>query len=155
MARRSRPVIFAFAVSPLAASAALAAWVFTLGKFFGDPDDEFGVGATTAIISAASLFSGYLAAIVLGVPGNILFRRIGWIGRRHCFLLGTVIGCAAAALLLTMGVLAGDYAGSKLIYAIAGGAVVTVPPALVMGVVFTWLIRRAGPDIDKIAATFD
>lgn len=73
MARRSRPLIIALAVSPPAASAVSAAWVFVLGSVFADPDDELGVGAATAIFFAASLFFGYLAAAVLGVPATSCF----------------------------------------------------------------------------------
>jgi hypothetical protein len=153
MLGRSRPVIIAFAVTPLAASTVLAAWVFALGLLFKEPQDE--MGALVAIFFAASLFLGYLATIVLGLPGYLLFRRIGWVARRHCFLLGAIVGFAEGALLLAVGILGNDDLLANPVAAIGGFALLTAPLVSVMGVLFAWLIRRSGFDIAKIASTFD
>jgi len=155
MQRRSRRVIIAFAVSPLAVSTTSAVWVFALGQFFGGLHNGFGVGANAAMMFVMSLLATYLAAAVLGVPGYLLFRRVGWVRRRHWFLLGTVIGYAAIGQILVAGILASAQVRDQWAYGALGTAILGAPPALVMGLVFTWLIRRAGPDIDRIAATFD
>jgi hypothetical protein len=155
MRRRSRPVIIAFAVSPLAASVASAAWVFVLDEFLGGLHNEFSAGANMAIMFVVSLLVAYLAAAVIGAPGYLLFRRIGWVRRRHWFLLGAAIGCAPVGLIMAMGILASGQAWEPSVFVIIGAVLFTSPPALVMGVVFAWLIRRAEPNIDRIAATFD
>jgi hypothetical protein len=102
-----------------------------------------------------SLLVAYLAAAVIGAPGYLLFRRIGWVRRRHWFLLGAAIGCAPVGLIMAMGILASGQAWEPSVFVIIGAVLFTSPPALVMGVVFAWLIRRAEPNIDRIAATFD
>jgi len=155
MARSLNPVIVAFAVSPLAASTVLAIWLFIFGKFFAPPAVGISLGAIIAIFFGVSLFSGYLAAIVLGVPGYFLLRRVGWVRRRWCFLLGIVMGGAAGTLLMTMVYGHSNDAQARPMLFLLGAAILSGPPALAMGLVFMWLIRRAGPDIDKIAATFD
>jgi len=155
MPRKSSGVIAAFAISPLAASAATSLCMFAVGHFVANPNDEYGPGAVAAILFVISLLAGYLAAVVLGVPGYALFRRIGWVHRRHWFLLGTAIGCVSAALLVTAGYRYGHIAESNAVSAVAGMAVLTAPLPLVMGLVFTWQMGRAAPDIDRIAATFD
>jgi hypothetical protein len=155
MQRRSRRVIIAFAVSPLAASMTSAVWVFALGQFFGGFHNGFGVGVNAAIMFVMLLLAAYLAAAVLGVPGYLLFRRIGWVRRRHWFLLGTVIGYAAIGQILAVGILASAQVRDQWEYGALGSVVLGAPLALVMALVFTWLIRRTGPDIDRIAATFD
>jgi hypothetical protein len=129
--------------------------VFGLGEFLGGFHNGFGVGANAAIMFVVSLLAAYSAAAVVGVPGYLLFRRVGWVRRLHWFLLGTVIGLAAIGLIITIGLLASRLPRDQWGYAIVGTVLFGAPPALVMGGVFTWLMRRAGPDIDKIAATFD
>ena len=155
MQRRSRRVIIAFAVSPLAASTTSAVWAFALGEFLGGFHNGFGVGANAAMMFVLSLLAAYLAAAVLGVPGYLLFRRVGWVRRRHWFLLGTVIGYAAIGQILVVGILASAQVRDQWAYGALGTVILGAPSALVMGLVFTWLIRRTGPDIDRIAATFD
>ena len=155
MRRRTRPVIIAFAVSPLAASTASAVWVFGLGEFLGDFHNGLGVGANAAIMFVVSLLVAYPTAAVVGVPGYLLFRRVGWVRRRHWFLLGTGISFAAIGVIVTIGLLASRLPRDQWGYAIVGTVLFGAPPALVMGGVFAWLIQRAGPDVDMIAATFD
>jgi hypothetical protein len=155
MQRRSRRVIIAFAVSPLAASTTTAVWVVAFGEFFGGLHNGFSVGANAAIMFVTSLLAAYLATAVLGVPGYLLFRRVGWVRRRHWFLLGTIVGYAAIGQILVVGLLASTQVRDQWAYGALGTVILGAPPALVMGLVFTWLIRRAGPDIDRIAATFD
>jgi len=148
MARRSRPLLFAFAISPLAASLVLALW-FPIIAEIGDLTGGMGIGKITAIFFAMSLFLGYMAAGIIGVPGYFLLRRMGWVRRHSWFLLGVVMETAAGGLLVAVGY------GYPSIYFVVGAVLLVAPPALTTGFVFMWLIRRAGPDVEKIAATFD
>jgi hypothetical protein len=134
---------------------ASAVWVFGLGEFLGGFHNGFGVGANAAIMFVVSLLVAYPTAAVVGVPGYLLFHRVGWVRRLHWFLLGTVIGFAAIGAIVTIGLLASRLPRDQWVYGIVGTALFGAPPALVMGGAFAWLIRRAGPDVDKIAATFD
>ena len=155
MQRRSRTVIIAFAVSPLAASGASAASVLAWDEFFGGFHSRFSVGANAAIMFVVSLLATYLAVAVLGVPGYLLLRRVAWVRRWHWFLLGAVIGYAAIAQILAVGFIASSQAREQWAYSATGGVIFGAPPALAMGLMLTWLIRRVGSDIDRIAATFD
>jgi hypothetical protein len=115
----------------------------------------FVLGVIVAVFFAGSLFSGYLAVIVLGVPGYLLLRRVGWVRRRWWFLLGIVMGCAAGALLMTMVYGHSNDAQAHPAYFVLGAAILVAPLVVTTGLVFMWLIRRAGTNIDEIAATFD
>jgi hypothetical protein len=154
MRRRSGSVRIAFAVGPPAASAVLAALMFALGLAFEERKDE--IGEIVAIIFATSLLFGYLATIVLGLPGYLFFRHLGWLARRHCFLLGAIVGLVDGALLVTIGILGGgEDVERDAAAAIIGGLLLTSPLILTMGALFAWLIRRSASDIDTIASTFD
>ena len=155
MARRSRPILVAFAISPLAASLVLALWFFVIAGIFGGPRGGMGIGKITAVFFATSLFLGYVAAGIIGVPGYFLLRRMGWVRRRSWFLLGVTMETAAGGFLFAIGYNSTNNLLVHSIYFVAGAVLLIAPPALTTGFVFMWLIRRAGPDVEKIAATFD
>ena len=132
----------------------MAGWVYALGLLFEEPNEP-GRGELAAIFFAASLFLGFVATGVLGVPGYVLLRRIGWLARRHCFLLGAVTGFGEAALILAVAYYGNKNLAADLGTTAAGFALLTAPLVLTMGALFAWLIRRSGSDVEKIAATFD
>src|SRR5262249_32441731 len=78
---RLRNVVAAFAVAPLGGGA-LVAPIALIGALFGQVTAK-------EVFMLPILFSilGYVAAVVFGIPGYLIFRRLGWINRAHWVLL--------------------------------------------------------------------
>ena len=147
-----RNVVAAFAAAPLGGAGATAAIGWLVGLF------SFGLNAVAAE-AAALLFIvfsilGYAVAIVLGIPGYLLFRRMAWVRRAHWVLLCAILGAAAGSIWPVVALLTridvGDPTASIGGFAIAGALVGTVS-----GFVFAWIIRIEPPRAEEIAATFD
>jgi zinc transporter ZupT len=96
-----------------------------------------------------------LVSIVVGIPVYLLFRRFGWSGRRHRFLLGAMIGSLSGALFALAGLINTRSAGSQVRDAVVAGAVIGFVLAGVVGLIFAWLIRPTGSNVEEVAATFD
>lgn len=153
--RKSSRVVTAFAAGPVVASAVVTIlFLFlVLGLLLGAHRDVL-------IILVGGLFGvmlvlGYLVSIILGIPGYLLFRRLGWIGRRHWFLLGAAIGALSGALFALVELANAGSAGSQARNVISACVVIALVSAGVTGPMFGWLIRPKGPNIDEVAATFD
>ncbi len=151
--RKSRRVMAAFLYGPLVAAGVLALLVGVLGILLARAAGDVGK-VVAATFVAASMF-GYLAAGVLGVPGYWLFRRSGWIQRRHRLLLGGVVGGASGAFLSVAAVVFVMKTKSSSIGMIIVGSLLTVVAALCMGLVFRWLLPSGAREIEEIAARFD
>ena len=92
----SKNVLAAFALGPLGGAGLMAVIAF-LGVLLRDGD---GIGAGTVAAALFVLVSllGYAVAIIAGIPGYLLFRRLGWIRRAHWIALGAVLGAVVAAI---------------------------------------------------------
>jgi hypothetical protein len=101
------------------------------------------------------LVVGYLVSIVVGIPVYLLFRRLGWIGRSHRFLLGAAIGALSGALFTLAGLISTRSAGPQVRDVVFAGALIGFVLAGVVGLIFAWLIRPNVPNIEEVAATFD
>lgn len=101
------------------------------------------------------LVLGYAAAIIVGIPSYLLFRRWGWIGRRHWFLLGAAIGVLPAALFIIIGLANLNGAESHAGNVIFAGIVIALVSAVATGAMFAWLIRPKVANLDQVGATFD
>jgi len=156
--RRRRPrlrnVVAAFAAAPLGGAGVTAAIGWLVGLF------SFGLNAAAAE-AAAPLFIvlsilGYAVAIILGIPGYLLFRRMAWVRRAHWVLLCAVLGAAAGSIWPVAALLTRiDIDISYPVAAIGGFAIAGALVGTVSGLVFAWIIRIDAPKADEIAATFD
>ena len=153
--KRRRPrlknVVAAFAAAPLGGAGAIAAFTF-LAVLLGGPAD-LAVGAAVGLF-ILTLILGYVVAVVLGIPGYLLFRRLGWISRAHWILLCAVLGSAAGAA-WPVAVLLSRANTVDPLTSIGGLAVAGLLVGTVSGFVFAWVIKIEAPPADEIAATFD
>jgi hypothetical protein len=150
-----RNVVAAFAAAPLGGAGVTAAIGWLVGLF------SLGLNAALAAEAAAPLFIvfsilGYVVAIVLGIPGYLLFRRMAWIRRAHWVLLCAVLGAAAGSIWPVVALVTRiDIDISYPLAAIGGFAVAGALVGTVSGFVFAWVIKIEAPRADEIAATFD
>jgi len=153
--RRRKPsrVVIAFAAGPPAAAAATTILFLLLGLAFEDDGEVLAL--ILGVLFVGLLVLGYLVSMIMGIPGYLLFRRRGWLARRHCFLLGAAIGilCGACFALTGLGQAGGhDSQASNIILASVFIAIVL---AAVMGLVFALVIRPRRLNVDEVASTFD
>ena len=145
-------VVAAFAVAPLG-GALLAAIVGFVLVLLADTGEMMGRVVGSAFLLTAAF--GYAAAIVLGIPGFLLFRRMRWIRRAHwvllCAAVGGIVGAAvpAAGVLLTGGEYERLWEAAG-IFLIAGAVF-----GVASGLLFARTIKIKPPDADEIAATFE
>ncbi len=143
-------VLAAFIAAPLAGAGAVAARALVTVAL----DSSFDLAST---IAAKTLFfeaiRGYAVAALLGTPGYLLFRRMGWIRRAHWVLLwiflGVIMGVTWPLLTQVSGgpslplILVGAFAVTGLLFGVASG------------LAFALIIKPRSPRPSEIAATFD
>ncbi len=147
-----RNVVAAFAAAPLGGAGVTAAIGWLIGLFSFGPNAAAAEAAALLFIFFSVL--GYAVAIILGIPGYLLFRRMAWIRRAHWVLLCANLGALAGSIWPVVALLARidvvNPAASIGGFAFAGALVGTVS-----GFVFAWIIKIEPPRADEIAATFD
>jgi hypothetical protein len=144
-------VVAAFAVAPLGGALFAAVVAFSVGVYVG-PDILSGEIIASSFIVTAGV--GYAAAVFLGIPGFLLFRRFRWIRASHWVLLCASIGAATGAAVPAAGALIGGATDD--LWATLGGMLLA--GALVgaaSGLPFARIIKVAPPAADEIASTFD
>lgn len=151
--RKSSRAVIAFAAGPAVASGAVAVLFLVLGLLLGAHGDELAI--LVGGLFGGMMVLGYLVSIILGIPSYLLFRRWGWIGRRHWFLLGAAIGALSGTLFMIVGLANPNSAESQARNVISAGVVIALVSAGATGAMFAWLIRSKGPNLDEVAATFD
>jgi len=151
--RKSSRVVIAFAAGPAVASVAVAVLFLVLGLLLDAHREALAI--LVGGLFGGMLVLGYVVAIILGIPSYLLFRRWGWIGRRHWFLLGAALGALSGALFMIVGLANPNGAESQARNVISAGVVVALVSAGATGAMFAWLIRSRGSNLDEVAATFD
>jgi len=124
-----------------------------LGLAFED-DDEVLIIVLGALF-VGLLILGYLVSILLGIPGYLLFRRMGWLARRHCFLLGAAIGILSGACFALTGLWHARGSDSQARNLMLAVGFIAIVQAGVMGLLFASVIRPRRLNIDEVASTFD
>lgn len=142
--KQSSRVVIAFAPGPAVASVTVAILVLVLGLLLDAHRD--GLAILVGGLLGGMLVLGYAAAIIVGIPSYLLFRRWGWIGRRHWFSLGAAIGVLPAALLMIMGLANLNGAESHAGNVISADVVIALVSAVATGSMFAWLIRPGRRD---------
>lgn len=89
-------VLAAFAVGPLGGAGLVAAIAF-LGVLLRDRDG-IAAGTVAAVLFVLISLLGYAVGIIAGIPGYLLFRRLGWVRWAHWITLGAVLGATVAAI---------------------------------------------------------
>jgi hypothetical protein len=144
-------VVAAFLAAPLGAAALVALITLVLTSLDGFYAEAVGFAGSFFALAA---ILGYGVAVVLGIPGYLIFRRFGWIRRAHWFLLCAALGGVAGAAWPLGAVLAGIAPDNPLplIGGFVGAGLLLGAAA---GLVFAFIIRIAPPRPEDIAATFD
>jgi hypothetical protein len=93
---RPRNALAAFAVAPLGGAGVIAAIALVLGVFLVGWGKA--AGGVFAMLFVLTSILGYAVAIVAGIPGYLLFRRLGWVRRAHWIALGAVLGTVGASI---------------------------------------------------------
>jgi hypothetical protein len=153
---RLKKVVAAFAVAPLGGAGAVAAIGWFIGMFsLGLSADVGAVVAETAFVLFV-IFSilGYAVAIILGIPGYLIFRRMAWVRRAHWVLLCAILGAIAGSIWPVVALLA-QLGINNPTTSIGGMTVAGALVGTVSGLVFAWIIKVEAPRADEIAATFD
>jgi hypothetical protein len=146
-----KQVLIAFAAAPLASALLAAAGA----SFFAIAT---GGGEATGVVAGVTFFMtaaiGYVAAVLLGIPGYLLFRRFGWIRASHWVFLCSSVGATTGAVGPALRVSA---AGNTDAIWIVSGAFLAAGAMLgaAAGLSFARIIKIAPPRVDEIAATFD
>jgi hypothetical protein len=145
-------VVPAFAAAPPGGAILPFLAMLTLDIIGGGPSPHAVAYAGAVALVFAGF--GYAAAIVLGIPGFLLFRRLGWVGRAQwivlCAGVGSVAGALASAALFAGEMLPGDILSTIGVFAVAGLFV-----GAASGLAFSLVIRFEPPDAKRIAAAFD
>jgi hypothetical protein len=131
-------VLAAFAVAPLGGAGLMAAIAF-LAVFLRD-GDGIGAGIVAAVLLVLISLLGYAIAIMVGIPGYLLFRRLGWVRRPHWIALGAVLGATVAAIWPIRVLLINP----NVDYGIAALAAITVAGLVwgaTSGLAFGWVIK--------------
>jgi len=152
--KRRRPrlknVVAAFAAAPLGGAGAVSV-VTLLAMVLSAPPAVAGGAAVGMFV--LTLVLGYAVAAILGIPGYLLFRRLGWIRSAHWILLCAVLGSVTAAAWPLAAVLIGGNAVP--LTSIGGLALIGLLVGTASGFVFAKIIKIESPRTDEIAATFD
>ncbi|HUL10428.1 MAG TPA: hypothetical protein VLV76_29135 [Candidatus Acidoferrum sp.] len=143
-------VVAAFAVAPLAGALLVAGVGFLMALAVG-PSALTGVVGTAFALTAGI---GYVAAVLLGIPGFLLFRRLRWVGSAHWVLLCASVGAVTGAVMPAAVTLAGDR-GGRLWAAVGVFLVIGAVVGAASGLLFARTIKIKPPASDEIAATFD
>lgn len=151
--RKSKRVVIAFATGPLAAAAATTMLFLLLGLVFEEDREVLALILGTLFVGL--LILGYLLSFILGIPGYLLFRRMGWLARRHCFLLGAAIGILCGACVALTGLGPAREPGSQARNIMLAAGFIAIVQAGVTGLVFALVIRPKRLNVDEVAATFD
>jgi hypothetical protein len=144
-------VVAAFAVAPLGGALLVGIVVFLMALVI-DAGGVMGSVVGTAFLLTAAV--GYAAAIVLGIPGFLLFRHLRWVRRAHWVLLCAAVGAITGAVMpAAMTLIGGD--GERVwiavgVFLVTGGVV-----GAAAGLLFARTIKIMPPAADEIAATFD
>jgi hypothetical protein len=145
-----RRVVAAFLAAPLGGAGAVAVVAFVLATASGSFD--IAPFIATELFALASIL-GYAVAVVLGIPGYLLFRRFGWIRRAHWVVLCASLGAIAGGIWPLVALMFG-YPDNP--FTLIG--VFVVPGSLlgaISGLVFAWIIKIELPRAEDIAETFD
>jgi hypothetical protein len=146
-----KQVFAAFAVAPLAGALLVTIIVFLFAALVGSASVMGSIVGIAFIVTAGH---GYAAAIVLGIPGFLLFRCFGWIRQAHLVLLCASIGSATGAIWpAAFGVIGGEASRAWMalgVFLVAGALV-----GAVSGLLFARTIKVEPPSANEIAATFD
>ena len=144
-------VFAAFAVAPLGGALLVAVVGFLFALVAGTGDITGNVIGMTFIATAVV---GYAAAIILGIPGFFLFRRLRWIRGAHwvllCAAVGTVTGAIVPVAVMKADGMADEFWGTLGGF-LAAGAVV----GAASGLLFARTIAISPPSPDEVAVTFD
>src|SRR5262245_16372675 len=151
--RKSSRVVIAFAAGPPAAAAVTTMLFLLLGLAFEDDGEVLPL--ILGALFVGLLVLGYFVSMILGIPGYLLFRRMGWLARRHCFLLGAAIGILCGACFALTGLGRADGPDSQAWNIILASVFIAIVLAGVMGLVFALVIRPRRLNIDEVASTFD
>jgi hypothetical protein len=142
-------MVAAFAAAPLAGAGAVAAETFvSLAILDGSLDFAPRLAVKTLFFESIRAYS---VAVILGVPGYLLFRRLGWIRRAHWVLLWAVLGIIGRGTWTLLGfgfsdllfMLMPTFTLSSLLFGVTAG------------LVFAFMIKAGSRRADEIAATFD
>lgn len=145
--------MLAFIAAPLGSAAAVA--ITFIATTLGESSE---LAATIAALAfALTAITGYAVAVVLGIPGCWLFRRLGWVRRAHWILLCTGLGGIGGAVWPLLALAGGQPVESLALYgAVVGGFMLTgALLGAISGLVFSLVIKLDPPTPDEIAATFD
>jgi hypothetical protein len=144
-------VFAAFAVAPLGGALLVAVVGFLFALVVGSGDIT---GNVVGLAFIATALVGYAAAVVLGIPGFFLFRRLRWVRGAHwvvlCAVVGTVTGAIVPVVAMKTGGMAEEFWGALGVF-LAAGAVI----GAASGLLFARTIAIGPPRTDEIAATFD
>jgi len=144
-------VFAAFAVAPLGGALLVAVVAFLFALVVGSGDIT---GNAVGLAFIATALVGYAAAIILGIPGFLLFRHLRWIRGAHwvllCAAVGTVTGAIVPVAAMQAGGMAEDFWGAVGVF-LAAGAVI----GAASGLLFARTIAIGPPGPDEVAATLD
>jgi hypothetical protein len=144
-------VVAAFAVAPLGGALLVALFVSLMTVTIG-AGRLLGSVVGTAFLFTAGV--GYAAAIVLGIPGFLLFRHLRWTCRAHWVLLCAAVGAVTGAVMPAAMTLIGSD-GERVWMAIGVLFVTGGIVGAASGLLFARTIKVMPPAADEIAATFD
>jgi len=143
-------IVAAFAVAPLAGALLVAGAGFLMALAVG-PSAMTGVVGTAFALTAGI---GYVAAVLLGIPGFLLFRHLRWVGRAHWVLLCAAVGAVTGAVTpVAVTLVGGD--GERFWVTTGVFLVVGAVVGAASGLLFARTIKIKPPAPDEIAATFD
>jgi hypothetical protein len=148
---RLENVVAAFAVAPLGGALVVGLIGYLFGAIMGG---ENIVGTIVAGGFLATAGVGYAVAIILGIPGFLLFWRLRWTRGAHwvllCAAVGAVTGAVAPLILTAFGGQLEEICQAAGVLLIAGAAV-----GKASGLLFARVIKVRQPAAADIAATFD
>jgi hypothetical protein len=145
---RLKNVVAAFAAAPLGGAAMLTVIALAFSETHTSIDGTPVAAAVSAYVHVRMALVFFLmgaivcypVAIILGIPGYLLFRHRGWIRRRHWILLFAIVGGGVAVVGLPL-------FGFIAVFGLLAG--------IAMGFVFALTIRVEAPSADEVASTFE
>ncbi len=139
-------VLAGLAIAPLGGAGVVAAATLVLGIFLADWGKA--AGGVAAMVFVLTSILGYAVSIVAGIPGYLLFRRLGWICRWHWIALGAGLGAVGAAIWpLRVLILNPDVThGTTALACLAIGGLLW---GATSGLAFAWVIKIEPPRVGK------
>lgn len=131
-------VLAAFAIGPLG-GAGLVATIAFLGVLLRETDG-IAAGTVAAVLFVLISLLGYAVGTIVGIPGYLLFRRLGWVRRAHWIALGAVLGATVAAIWPLRVLLINP----DVDYGVVALAIITIAGLLwgaASGLAFGWVIK--------------